>query len=252
MKRLENKVAIVTGAGRNIGEAICKLFASEGAKIAVVDIDKTRGEAVASAINANGGAAKAFVCDVGKEDDIRKCVDDVMAAFGQIDVLINNAAISDNKTMFELSTEEWNKVLAVTLTSPFLLTKYVAKAMIDKGNPGAVVNVSSTSGYYGRDKAIAYTAAKGGVVNLTKSQAIQLAKYNIRVNAVVPNKIGSPVGLDEFDPNRPVLNLANRPGLPEDLARAALYLANPESEFIVGAALFVDGGCTAIMPGNTA
>jgi NAD(P)-dependent dehydrogenase (short-subunit alcohol dehydrogenase family) len=250
MKRLDGKVAIVTGAGRNIGEAICKLFSGEGATVAVTDLDKSAADRVASEINAAGGKAQGFACDVGREADIIKCTNDVIAAFGQIDVLINNAAISDNKNMFDLTLEQWNKTLAVTLTSPFLFTKYVAKAMIDKGNAGTIVNVSSTSGYFGRDRAIAYTAAKGGVVNLTKSQAIQLAPYNIRVNAVVPNKIGSPVGKDEFDPTRPVLNLANRPGVPDDLARAALYLANPESEFIVGAALFVDGGCTAIMPGN--
>lgn len=248
--RLKDKVAIVTGAGRNIGESTCKLLADEGAAVAVVDLDKPRADKVAADIVAAGGRAKGFACDVGKEEDIVKCVKDVVSEFGQIDVLINNAAISDNKTMFEISLEDWNRVIAVTLTSPFLFTKHVAQSMIDKGIPGTIVNVSSTSGYYGRDKAIAYTAAKGGVVNLTKSQAIQLAPHKIRVNAVVPNKIGSPVGRDEFDPNRPVLNLAGRTGLPEDLGRAAVYLACPDSEFIVGTALFVDGGCTAIMPGN--
>lgn len=250
MKRLDGKVAIVTGAGRNIGEAICKLFAEEGALVAVTDLDKSLADKVAKDIGDAGGKARGYACNVGKEEDIIQCVKDVSADFGQIDVLINNAAISDNKTMFDLSLEQWNQTLAVTLTSPFLFTKHVAQAMIDKGNSGTIVNVSSTSGYFGRDRAIAYTAAKGGVVNLTKSQAIQLAPHNIRVNAVVPNKIGSPVGKDEFDPTRPVLNLANRPGVPDDLARAALYLANPESEFVVGTALFVDGGCTAIMPGN--
>ena len=250
MKRLDGKVAIVTGAGRNIGEAICKLFSSEGATIAVTDLDKAAAERVAAEINASGGKAQGFACNVGKEDDIIACTNDVVAAFGQIDVLINNAAISDNKNMFDLTLEQWNQTLAVTLTSPFLFTKHVAKAMIDNGNAGTIVNVSSTSGYFGRDRAIAYTAAKGGVVNLTKSQAIQLAPHNIRVNAVVPNKIGSPVGKEEFDPTRPVLNLAGRPGVPDDLARAALYLANAESEFIVGASLFVDGGCSVLMPGN--
>ncbi|MGE3244869.1 MAG: SDR family NAD(P)-dependent oxidoreductase [Beijerinckiaceae bacterium] len=250
MNRLQDKVAIVTGAGRNIGEAICKLFSSEGASVAVLDLDKGRADKVAADIVAAGGKAKGFVCDVGKEDDIVRCTKEVAETFGRIDVLINNAAISDNKNMFDLTTEEWNRTLAVTLTSPFLFVKHVARWMIDNGVKGTIVNVSSTSGYFGRDRAIAYTAAKGGVVNLTKSQAIQLAPHGIRVNAVVPNKIGSPVGKDEFDPTRPVLNLANRPGVPDDLARAALYLANPESEFVVGTALFVDGGCTAIMPGN--
>jgi NAD(P)-dependent dehydrogenase (short-subunit alcohol dehydrogenase family) len=121
--KLANKVAIVTGAGRNIGEDTSKLFASEGATIAVVDLDRARGQKVAADIVAAGGKAKSFICDVGKEEDIVNCVKDVMAAFGQIDILINNAAISDNKNMFDLSTEEWNRVLAITLTSPFLFGK---------------------------------------------------------------------------------------------------------------------------------
>ena len=248
--KLANQVAIVTGAGRNIGEDVSKLLAQNGASIAVVDLDRARGEKVAADIVAAGGKAKAFVCDVGKEEDIVKCVKDVAEAFGKIDILVNNAAISDNKNMFDITTEEWNRVLAITLTSPFLFTKHVAKDMIAKGVKGKVVNVSSTSGYYGRDRATAYTAAKGGVVNLTKSLAIQLAPHNIRVNAVVPNKIGSPVGKDEFDPTRPVLNLVGRPGIPVDLANAVMFLVSDESSFIVATALFVDGGCTALMPGN--
>ena len=248
--KLANQVAIVTGAGRNIGEDVSKLLSKNGATIAVVDLDPGRGQKVAADIVAAGGKAKAFVCDVSKEEDILKCVDDVVAAFGQIDILVNNAAISDNKNMFDLTTAEWNKVLAITLTAPFLLTKAVAKAMIARGKGGRIVNVSSTSGYFGRDRDTAYTAAKGGVVNLTKSQAIQLAPHKIRVNAVVPNKIGSPVGKDEFDPTRPVVNLAGRPGIPDDLANAVLFLVSEESSFIIGTALFVDGGCTTMMPGN--
>jgi NAD(P)-dependent dehydrogenase (short-subunit alcohol dehydrogenase family) len=249
--KLANKVAIVTGAGRNIGEEVCRLFASEGAAVAVVDIDKARADAVAAEIVANGGKAMGFVCDVGVEDDIVRCVADVKAAFGGVDILINNAAVSDNKTLFDITTQEWNRVLAITLTGPFLFSKYAAQEMIAQGRGGRIVNVSSTSGYYGRERAIAYTAAKGGVVNLTRSLAIQLAPHNIRVNAVVPNKIGSPVGKDAFDPTRPVVNLVGRPGLPIDLAKAALFLVSDDSEFIVGAALFIDGGCTTLMPGNS-
>lgn len=249
--KLANKVAIVTGAGRNIGEDMSKLFASEGAAVAVVDLDRARGEKVVADIVASGGRAKCFVCDVGKEADIVKCVKDVVAAFGQIDILVNNAAISDNKNMFDLTTEEWNRVLAVTLTSPFLFGKYTAKEMIARGKGGNIVNVSSTSGYYGRNRATAYTAAKGGVVNLTRSMAIQLAPHNIRVNAVVPNKIGSPVGKDEMDLSRPIANLVGRPGMPMDVARAALFLVSDDSDFIVATALFVDGGCSSLMPGSS-
>jgi len=248
--KLADKVAIITGAGRNIGEDTSKLFASEGATIAVVDLDRARGEKVAADIVAAGGKAMGFICDVAKEEDIIKCVKDVIAAFGQIDILINNAAITDHKNMFDLTVEEWNRVLAITLTSPFLFGKYVAKEMIARGKGGRMVNVSSTSGYYGRDRATAYAAAKGGLVNLTKSMAIQLAPHNIRVNAVVPNKIGSPVGKDEVDASRPVLNLVGRAGVPMDLARAALFLVSDDSDFIAATALFVDGGVTAMMPGR--
>jgi NAD(P)-dependent dehydrogenase (short-subunit alcohol dehydrogenase family) len=249
--KLANQVAIITGAGRNIGEDTAKLFAKEGASVAVVDLDKARGDKVAAEINAAGGKAKAFVCDVAKEEDIVKCVKDVVAAFGRLDILVNNAAISDNKNMFDITTEEWNRVLAITLTSPFLFSKHAAKEMIAAGHGGKIVLVSSTSGYYGRDRAIAYTSAKGGVINLSRSLAVQLAPHKIRVNSVVPNKIGSPVGKEEFDPTRPVVNLAGRPGLPIDLARAVLFLVSDDSEFIVGAELFVDGGCSVLMPGNS-
>jgi NAD(P)-dependent dehydrogenase (short-subunit alcohol dehydrogenase family) len=248
--KLANKVAIVTGAGRNIGEEVAKLLAAEGAAVAVVDLDKGRGDKVAADIVAAGGKARGFVCDVGKEEDIVAAVQGAVAAWGHVDILVNNAAISDNKHMLDITSEEWNRTLAITLTGPFLFAKHAARAMIDKGVPGAIVNVSSTSGYYGRDRAIGYTSAKGGVVNMTRSMAIQLAPHNIRVNSVVPNKIGSPVGRDTFNPDRKVVNLRNRHGLPLDLAKAILFLVSDDSDFIAGTALWVDGGVSTIMPGN--
>jgi len=247
--KLANQVAIITGAGRNIGEAAAKLFASEGASIAVVDMDRGRAEKVASAIVASGGKAKAYVCDVAQEDQILDTVKAVAGDWGRLDILVNNVAISDNKHLFDITKAEWDRVFAVCLTAPMLLSKYAAKEMI-KGGGGKIVNVSSTSGHYGRTRAIAYTSAKAGVINLTRSLAIQLAAHNIRVNCVVPNKIGSPVGKDEFNPDRKVINLRNRPGEPIDLARAMLFFASDDSDFIVGAELFVDGGLAVIMPGD--
>jgi NAD(P)-dependent dehydrogenase (short-subunit alcohol dehydrogenase family) len=248
--KLQGQVAVVTGAGRNIGEDVAKLLSKNGASIAVVDLDRARAEKVTADIIAAGGKAKAFICDVSKESDIEATTKGVVDAFGRLDILVNNVAISDNKHMLDITTEEWNRTIAITLTAPFLMGKYAAKAMIAAGNGGRIVNVSSTSGYYGRGRAIAYTAAKGGVVNLTRSMAIQLAPHNIRVNSVVPNKIGSPVGKDDFDPTRPVKNLVGRPGVPIDLAQAILFLVSDDSSFIVGADLFVDGGCSTMMPGN--
>ncbi|AFP30290.1 SDR family NAD(P)-dependent oxidoreductase [Marinobacter sp. BSs20148] len=248
--KLSGKVAIVTGAGRNIGEEVSRMLAAEGASVAVVDLDEARAEKVAADIVAAGGKAQAFICDVANEDDIRATVNGVADALGGVDILVNNVAMSDNKHIFDITTEEWNRTIAITLTAPFLFGKHAAKAMAEGGNGGRIINVSSTSGYYGRDRAIAYTAAKGGVVNLTRSMAIQLAPHNIRVNSVVPNKIGSPVGKDNFDPTRPVSNLRGRPGVPADLAKAILFLASDESDFISGTDLFVDGGVSAMMPGS--
>jgi NAD(P)-dependent dehydrogenase (short-subunit alcohol dehydrogenase family) len=248
--KLKDQVAIITGAGRNIGEAAAQLFASEGASVAVVDMDRARADKVAAAIVAAGGKAKAYICDVAREDQIVDTVKAVAADWGRLDILVNNVAISDNKHLFDITKEEWDRVFAVCLTAPMLFSKHAAKEMIAGGRGGKIVNVSSTSGHYGRGRAVAYTSAKAGVINLTRSLAIQLAPHNIRVNCVVPNKIGSPVGKDAFNPDRKILNLRNRPGEPIDLARAMLFFASDDSDFVDGAELFVDGGCAAMMPGG--
>jgi NAD(P)-dependent dehydrogenase (short-subunit alcohol dehydrogenase family) len=248
--KLKDQVAIITGAGRNIGEDTAKLFAAEGARVAVVDNHKGRGDKVAGDIVRANGDAAGFVADVSSEADVEALVRAVVAKWGRIDILINNAAISDNKHMLDISKEDWDRVMAVTLTGPFLMSKHVAKQMVAQGKGGKIVNVGSTSGFFGRRRAIAYTTAKAGVANLTRSMAVQLAPHNIRVNCVVPNKIGSPVGKDEFDPTRTVVNLRGRVGVPMDLARAILFLASDDSDFIVGDMLFVDGGLAAMMVGD--
>jgi NAD(P)-dependent dehydrogenase (short-subunit alcohol dehydrogenase family) len=248
--RLQGNVAIVTGAGRNIGEETAKVFAAEGAKVAVVDLDEGRANKVAGEIKVAAREAEPFIANVASEADIRKLVQDVTSKWGRIDILVNNVAISDNKTILDITKEEWDRVIGVTLTGPFLMTKYVAQHMVERGTAGRIVNVGSTSGIYGRPRAIAYTAAKGGLMNLSRSMAQQLAKHNIRVTCVVPNKIGSPVGKDEFDPTRPVKNLRGRPGLPIDMARAILFLVSDDADFIAGTELYVDGGVTTMMPGS--
>jgi 3-oxoacyl-[acyl-carrier protein] reductase len=242
--KLKDQVAIVTGAGRNIGEETAKLLASEGAKIVVVDLDKDRADRTTAAIKAAGREAVTVTADVSNEDSVKAMIDAAVKAFGRVDILVNNVAISDNKHILDITKEEWDRVLSVTLTSPFLCGKYAAKQMIAQNSGGKIVNVGSTSGFRGRTRAIAYTAAKGGVANLTRSMAVQLSKYKIRVNAVIPNKIGSPVGKDEFDPTRPVNNVAGRTGVPIDLARAVLFMVSEDSDFIYGDMLFVDGGAS--------
>ena len=244
--KLRDQVAIVTGAGRNIGEEIAKLFAAEGARVAVVDMDAGRGGRVAAEIRQSGGDALLFLADVSRGSDVAELVRAVLARFGRIDILVNNVAISDNKHILDISEEEWDRVLAVTLKSQFLMGKHVAAQMVAQGTGGRIVNIGSTSGFMGRSRAIAYSAAKGGVANLTRAMAAQLAPHRIRVNAIVPNKIGSPVGKDEFDSTRPVPNMAKRPGDPKEAAKAVLFLVSEDSSFIYGANLFVDGGVSAM------
>jgi NAD(P)-dependent dehydrogenase (short-subunit alcohol dehydrogenase family) len=248
--KLSNQVAIITGAGRNIGAEISKTLAGEGARVAILDLDKDRSNKVAAEIVKSGGEAAAFVADVAIEADIAHAVAAIVAQWGRIDILINNAAISDNKNILDITKEQWDAVIAVTLTGPFLMSQHVARQMVTQGSGGKIVNVGSTSGFFGRSRAIAYAAAKGGIANLTRAMAVQLAPYKIRVNGVVPNKIGSPVGKDEFDPSRPVVNLVGRPGMPFDMARAVLFLVSDDSDFIAGNMLFVDGGVSAMMVGE--
>src|SRR3954469_13099854 len=244
--KLKDQVAIVTGAGRNIGEEVAKLFAAEGAKIAVVDLDKDRGQRTVDAIKGSGGDAALFVADVSNGAAVTALVKDVGQKFGRIDILVNNVAVSDNKSILEATEEDWDRVMNVPLKSQFLMTKYVAQQMIAGGKGGRIVNVGSTSGWQGRPRAIAYSAAKAAIANFTRAAAVQLAPHNIRVNAIVPNKIGSPVGKDEFDPTRPVENMLKRPGQPEEAAKAILFLACDDSSFIIGENLFVDGGTMAM------
>jgi NAD(P)-dependent dehydrogenase (short-subunit alcohol dehydrogenase family) len=244
--KLKDQVAVVTGAGRNIGEEVAKVFAAEGAKLAVVDLDKGRGERTVAAIRSSGGEAELFVADVSKSADVAAMAKGVVERFGRIDILVNNVAISDNKSLLELSEEEWDRVMAVTLKSQFLMSKTVAQQMIAQGSGGKIVNVGSTSGWQGRPRAVAYSAAKAAIANFTRTIAVQLAPYNIRVNAIVPNKIGSPVGRDEFDPSRPVMNMLKRAGRPQEAARAILFLVSDDSSFVIGENLFVDGGTMAM------
>jgi NAD(P)-dependent dehydrogenase (short-subunit alcohol dehydrogenase family) len=244
--KLKGQVAVITGAGRNIGKAMAKLFASEGAKIAVVEMHEGRGQAVVDEINKTGQDAMLVLCDVAKSSDVKEMVNKVTAKFGDIDILVNNAALTDHANIFDSTEEEFDKIIAVSLKGPYLVTKYVAQQMRDQGRGGKIVNFGSTSGMVGRFDGIAYAAAKAGVINMTRAMAVQLADYKIRVNCVVPNRSGSPVGYDDdVAGSRTVQNLAGRLGTAEDQAKAALFLVSDESDFIYGHPLVVDGGVMA-------
>jgi NAD(P)-dependent dehydrogenase (short-subunit alcohol dehydrogenase family) len=244
--QLENKLTIVTGAGRNIGAGIAVRFASEGAKVAVVDILEERTVAIANEINRIiPGAALPIRCDVTNGDDVQAMVAKVVAEWGHIDTLVNNVGVVDRMDILHTPESEWNRVIAVSLTSVFLVSKYVAQSMVDHGQGGRLINISSTSGHQGRPNATAYPAAKAGALHLARSLAIQLAPHNIRVNSITPNRV-----LTEAEPGAPVrptsvANLIGRQITPEDIAGACVYLAGPDGESLTGADIFVDGGALA-------
>jgi NAD(P)-dependent dehydrogenase (short-subunit alcohol dehydrogenase family) len=251
--KLQGQVAVITGAGRNIGKAMARLFAAEGAKIAVVEMHEGRGQAVVDEINKAGHEAMLALCDVSKSSDVQEMVNRVVRGFGGIDILVNNAALTDHANIFDSTEEEFDKVIAVSLKGPYLVTKYVAAQMAKQSRSGKIVNFGSTSGMIGRADGIAYAAAKAGVINMTKAMAVQLAPYHIRVNCIVPNRSGSPVGFDDdVTGNRTFENLAGRLGTAADQAKAALFLVSDDSDFIYGHPLVVDGGvmATANFPKN--
>ncbi len=244
--KLKDQVAVITGAGRNIGKAIATLFASQGAKIAVVEMHEGRGQAVVNEIEEAGHEAMLVLCDVSDSSSVQEMVQKVSARFGGVDLLVNNAALTDHADIFASTEEEFDKVIAVSLKGPYLVTKYVGAQMAKQGRGGKIVNFGSTSGMLGRTDGIAYAAAKGGVINLTRAMAVQLSPYRIRVNCVVPNRSGSPVGYDDdVTGSRTFQNLAGRLGTADDQAKAALFLVSDDSDFIYGHPLVVDGGVLA-------
>ena len=251
---LHGRTALISGSSSGIGAGAALAFARAGAAFVVinypVEAEAAAAEAVAAKVRSLGAKALAVQADVSDESQAAHLVAAALEAAGRIDILVNNAGIGHGDLVDEMPVATWDRVIGVHLRGTFLLTHAVLPGMYAHGF-GRIINTASQLAYKGAPGLSAYTAAKGGVVNLTKSQAIQLAPHKIRVNAVVPNKIGSPVGKDEFDPTRPVVNLRqNRPGVPMDMAKALLFLVSDDADFITGTALFVDGGVTTIMPGN--
>lgn len=249
--QLEGKTAIITGAGRNIGKAMAERFASEGAAVVVVDNHEGRARAVADGIRAAGGRAVAVVVDVTREDEVAAMVKRAVDEFGRLDILVNNVAATINKPVLETTVDEWELVMNVTLRSVFLGVKHAARAMIEAGNGGSIVNVGSTSGHRGAKGKFAYAVAKSGVNNLTRAAAVDLAEYGIRVNTLTPTQTGSPVGQDDDVPDRGIKPGGipiGRFGRPPEQAAAALFLASDEASFITGADLACDGGLLAVFP----
>ncbi len=245
--RLASRVAIVTGAGRNIGEAIARAFGGEGASVAIVDLIGERAQAVVDSINAeHPKSGVAIACDVTSSAQVQGMVDEVLRRWGKIDLLVNNVGVVDRKNVLELDEADWDRVIDISLKSVFLCSKFVARAMVEAGNGGRIINIASSSGHRGRTDATAYPSAKAGVLNLTRSLAAQLGPHNIRVNSITPNRVMTEVGPGERPRAWEITNLIGRQIRPEDVARAAVFLASGDADAITGIDLLVEGGVLAV------
>ncbi|MZQ96282.1 MAG: glucose 1-dehydrogenase [Acidaminobacter sp.] len=247
---LDGKVAIITGAASGIGLGTAQLLSAYGAKVAMFDMNPN-GEAEAQAIRAAGRTAKFFTCNVTSGDAVSSAVAEVVKEFGRVDILFNNAGVTIRKTVVELEENEWDFVLDVGLKGTYLMSKHVIPVMAANGG-GSIVNTGSGWGLKGGDKAAAYCAVKGGIVNLTRAMAIDHGPQNIRVNSINPGdtntamlreegrQLGENVEafLKDSAKGRPLERL----GMPEDIAYAVLFLASDMSQWITGTALVVDGG----------
>jgi NAD(P)-dependent dehydrogenase (short-subunit alcohol dehydrogenase family) len=244
------KVAFVTGAGGGIGRAAALAFAGEGASVAVADLAENNNRETAHMIEGKGGRALALRCDVTRIEDIKAALDRIAETFGRMDFAFNNAGIEPRKLAptADYDLDEWEQIIAVDLRGVFLCMKYEIPLMLKSGG-GAIVNTSSGAGVIGIKNSPAYTAAKHGVIGLTRAAALDYAAQNIRINAVCPGYIDTPMmdrytggaeGRAKVISEEPV----GRMGTPEEIAAAVLWLCSDMAKFVIGSAMVIDGGQT--------
>jgi NAD(P)-dependent dehydrogenase (short-subunit alcohol dehydrogenase family) len=248
--RLQDKVCVITGAGSGMGQTAALMFGKEGAKVAVFEISEQAGRQTVEQVQAAGGEASFFACNVADEESVKAAVGQTIERYGNIDVLYNNAGImpAEDHSVIDTSVEVWDKVMAVNVRGIFLMCKHVIPEMIRQGK-GSIINIASFVAFMGCSvPQDAYTASKGAVISLTRSLAIQFRPKGIRSNAICPGPIETPL-LTEWlvkDEEAKRIRLSRQPsgrfGKPEDIVHCAIYLASDESDWTNGAILQVDGG----------
>jgi len=251
--RLDQQVALITGGNSGMGRATAELFAREGARVAITGRDEGRGREVTAGIERAGGRAIFIRCDVRLADDCRRAVEETVRSLGPIDILFNNAGVFYPRTVPDCSEEEWDLTIDTNLKGTFLMSKYTLPGMMARRR-GVIINNSSGWGIKGGDAAASYCASKGGVVLLTRAMAIDHGGQGIRVNCICPGDVDTPMLPDDARQRglawddylaTAVRRPMGRIGTPDEIARAALFLASDDSSFMTGATLVVDGGGVA-------
>ncbi len=252
MGKLDDKVAIITGAGSGMGRAMAILFAKEGAKVVVADINKERADNVVAEIDADGGTAMSILSNVAVEADIQNLVDSTVKNYGTLDILVNNAGIMDSFIPAGAVTDElWDKVFAINVTGPMRAIRKALPIFTTKKS-GVIINIASAGGLLGSRAGAAYTSSKHAVVGLTKNVGFQYATLGVRCNAIAPGAVETNIGETIFSPHEfgmeramAGINLNPRVGSSEDIAHIALFLATDDSNFINGTVITADAGWTA-------
>lgn len=252
--RLKNKIAIITGAGSGQGRAASVLFSREGAKIVACDWKPELGDETVQQVKSDGGEAIFVRTDVSSSKDVQNLINTAVKTFGRIDIIYNNAGVGFSSPLsmadvLNTPEEDWDRVIAINLKSMYLTSKFGIPELIKTGG-GSIVNTASIAALIGSEAAHAYTAAKGGMVALSRALAVEFGPKNVRVNCICPGAIDTPMIAPVVDPLKKsgqpfMLSPIRRLGTPEDIALCALYLASDESSFVTGATFVVDGGFIA-------
>ena len=261
MKRLQDRITLVTGSSSGIGSAVAKCMAAEGAKVIVNYARSAQGaKAVVEEIQASGGEAIAIQADVSQEDQVKSMFQQIFARFGTLDVLVNNAGLQKDANLIDMTLAQWQKVIDVNLTGQFLCAKEAVKEFMRRGvvpekscSAGVIICMSSVHEVIPWAGHCNYAASKGGVMLFMQSIAQELASYKIRINSIAPGAIKTPINRDAWstpEAEAELLKLIpyNRVGVPEDIGKAAVWLASDEAEYVHGTTIFVDGGMT-LYPG---